>query len=57
MLAVQPRRGGQTHITSLRSPGRTACGRKADGYIICHIEHQHVSCLRCKAAVFYKVKR
>jgi hypothetical protein len=57
MTPVQPRRGGQVHITSLSSPRRTACGKKCDGWRVALVQESHVDCLPCKAAVFLKVKR
>ena len=69
MIPVQAPRADAVHITSLATPGRTACGKSCDGW---HIEprglgagkkrswrvtRRHVTCLQCKAIVFKKVRR
>lgn len=63
MLAIKSPRGDVVHITSLSSPGRTACGKKCNGWKLApvaraawKIERRHVDCLACKAKVFLPVR-
>lgn len=60
MLCVEPPKGGEVHITSLESPGRTACGRKCNGWRVVPvarpIPRRRVGCDACKAAIFFPCK-
>jgi DNA-directed RNA polymerase subunit RPC12/RpoP len=61
MLAIQSPRGETVHITSLSSPGKTACGKACDGWRVApvarnQVRRRDVDCLACKARVFFKVQ-
>lgn len=59
MTPIKAPRGKTVHVTSLSSPGRTACGKKCGGWRLAPIAEPyaaHVNCDACKAAIFFRVK-
>ena len=60
---IRAPRGGRTHLTSMHAPGKTACGRSCNSWIVVGVAVEPDSmagkkgCQRCKAAVFLRVGR
>jgi hypothetical protein len=67
MTTVRSPRGSLVHVTSLSSPGRTACNARCQGWIVVpavalpapkrRVVPALVTCMECKAAIFFKVRR
>lgn len=44
IVTVTPKKGGLNHLTSLVTPGRTACNRSAKGWVVATSK---VNCKKC----------